>query len=76
MKHVVGFSGGIDSQACARWVLNRFPADDVILMNTDAGGNEHPMTVAFIGQYSETVHPVVVVPSLMRDLWAAASVAA
>ena len=23
MKHIVGFSGGIDSQACARWVLNR-----------------------------------------------------
>jgi len=23
IKHVVGFSGGIDSQACARWVLNR-----------------------------------------------------
>ncbi len=20
-KHIVGFSGGIDSQACARWVL-------------------------------------------------------
>lgn len=25
MKHIVGFSGGVDSQACARWVLNRFP---------------------------------------------------
>ena len=41
MKHIVGFSGGIDSQACARWVLNRFPVEDVILLNSDAGGNEH-----------------------------------
>lgn len=36
MKHIVGFSGGIDSQALARWVLNRYDADDVILVNTDA----------------------------------------
>ena len=43
VKHVVGFSGGIDSQACARWVLNRYPAEDVILLNSDAGGNEHPI---------------------------------
>lgn len=42
MKHIVGFSGGIDSQACARWVLNRFPKEDVILLNSDAGANEHP----------------------------------
>ena len=25
MKHIVGFSGGIDSQACARWVLEPLP---------------------------------------------------
>ena len=29
-KHIVGFSGGIDSQACALWVRNRFPREDVI----------------------------------------------
>lgn len=47
-KHVVGFSGGIDSQACAGWVLDHFPHEDVILMNSDAGGNEHPLTTEHI----------------------------
>lgn len=69
MKHIVGFSGGIDSQACARWVLNRYGADNVILTNTNAGGNEHPLTEAFIAQYSAEVHPVVVIDALMRDMW-------
>lgn len=68
-KHIVGFSGGIDSQACARWVLNRFPAEDVILLNSDAGGNEHPLTTAFVAEYSRTVHPVIVVQPLIRDIW-------
>jgi hypothetical protein len=44
MKHIVGFSGGIDSQACARFVLNHFPAEDVILLNTTAGHNERNST--------------------------------
>lgn len=48
MKHIVGFSGGIDSQACARWVLNHFPPEDVLLLNSDAGGNEHPLTTEFV----------------------------
>lgn len=69
MKHIVGFSGGIDSQACARWVLNRFPAEDVILMNSDAGGNEHPLTTAFVEEYSRTVHPVVCVSAIVADMW-------
>lgn len=69
MKHVVGFSGGIDSQACARWVLNRFPAEDVILLNSNAGGNEHPLTDAFVREYSEKVHPVIRVDAIMADLW-------
>jgi len=69
MKHIVGFSGGIDSQACARWVLNRFPAEDVILMNSDAGGNEHPLTMAFVEDYSVTVHPVVKVQAIIADIW-------
>jgi 3''-phosphoadenosine 5''-phosphosulfate sulfotransferase (PAPS reductase)/FAD synthetase and related enzymes len=67
-KHIVGFSGGIDSQACAAWVLGNFPKDDVILMNSDAGGNEHPLTTAHVHWYSETVHPVVMVQALIRDL--------
>jgi 3'-phosphoadenosine 5'-phosphosulfate sulfotransferase (PAPS reductase)/FAD synthetase len=69
MKHIVGFSGGIDSQACARWVLDRFPGEDVILLNSDAGGNEHPLTTAFVDEYSRLVHPVIVVQPLMLDLW-------
>lgn len=69
MKHIVGFSGGIDSQACARWVLNRFPAEDVILMNSDAGGNEHPLTTAFVETYSRVIHPVVSVTAIYADIW-------
>lgn len=68
MKHVVGFSGGIDSQACARWVLNRFDPADVILLNSDAGGNEHPLTVEFIAEYSATVHPVTTVTPIVADM--------
>lgn len=45
-KHIVGFSGGIDSQACARWVLNRYPKEDVILLNFDAGGNDGVFSMA------------------------------
>ena len=73
MKHIVGFSGGIDSQACARWVLNRYPAEDVILLNSDAGGNEHPLTVEFIKWYSENVHPVVMIHAIAADMWAEGS---
>lgn len=69
MKHVVGFSGGIDSQACARWVLDRFPAEDVILVNSDAGGNEHPLTTEFVSEYSATVHPVVRLQPILADMW-------
>lgn len=69
MKHIVGFSGGIDSQATARWVLNRYSADDVILVNTDAGGNEHPMTTVFIEEYSRVVHPVVLIQVIVADMW-------
>lgn len=68
MKHIVGFSGGIDSQACARWVLNRYPNEDVILLNSDAGGNEHPLTTEFIEHYSATIHPVVCVHPIVADL--------
>lgn len=69
MKHIIGFSGGIDSQATARWALNRYPKEDVILVNTDAGGNEHPLTVAHIDWYHATVHPVVRIPALVADMW-------
>jgi 3'-phosphoadenosine 5'-phosphosulfate sulfotransferase (PAPS reductase)/FAD synthetase len=68
VKHVVGFSGGIDSQACARWVLNRYPPEDVILLNSDVGGHEHPITTEFIEAYSRNVHPVTVVTPIVADL--------
>lgn len=68
MKHVVGFSGGIDSQATARWVLNRFPPEDVILLNSDVGGHEHPITTEFIERYSREIHPVVVVTPIVADM--------
>lgn len=68
VKHVVGFSGGIDSQACARWVLNRNDPSDVILINSDAGGNEHPITTEFVHWYSDNVHPVVMVSPIVLDL--------
>jgi 3'-phosphoadenosine 5'-phosphosulfate sulfotransferase (PAPS reductase)/FAD synthetase len=70
VKHVVGFSGGIDSQACARWVLNRYPAESVILLNSDVGGHEHPITTEFIETYSRDVHPVTVVTPIVADLGA------
>lgn len=70
MKHIVGFSGGIDSQACARWVLNRFPKEDVILTNSSAGGWEDPLTVEFVTWYSTNVHPVTLTNAKIKDMWA------
>ena len=67
MKHIVGFSGGIDSQATALWVRNRFPKDDVILLNSNAGGHEHWMTVDFIRRYADEVFPVQVVVATLAD---------
>lgn len=69
MKHIVGFSGGIDSQATARLCLNRFPAEDVILLFADAGGWEDPMTPEFVENYSATVHPVIKVEGRVSDMW-------
>lgn len=69
MKHIVGFSGGIDSQEAARRVRAMFPPEDVILLNCNAGENEHPLTEAFIDQYSREVFPVIKVPSLIKDMW-------
>ena len=68
VKHVVGFSGGIDSQATALWVREHFPAEDIILLNSDVGGHEHPITSEFIRSYSEHVFPVIVTSPLIRDL--------
>lgn len=68
MKHIVGFSGGIDSQACALWVRQRYPTEDIILLNSDAGGNEHPITTEFIEDYSRDVFPVVMLSPQVQDM--------
>jgi 3'-phosphoadenosine 5'-phosphosulfate sulfotransferase (PAPS reductase)/FAD synthetase len=65
---LVGFSGGVDSQACAWWVRQQFPPEQVLLLNSDAGGNEHPMTTEFVAAYSRQVFPVVTVTAQVQDL--------
>lgn len=67
-KILVGFSGGVDSQATALWCRQRFPAENIILLNSDAGGNEHPITTEFVEEYGRTVFPVTVVSALVKDL--------
>lgn len=69
MKHVVGLSGGIDSQACALWVRQRFPAEDIFLVNSDAGSNEHPLTTEHIAEYSATVFHVEMIHAIVADMW-------
>ena len=49
--------------------MNRYPKDDVILTNANAGGNEHPLTDAFVREYSARVHPVVTIDALVSDMW-------
>lgn len=71
MKRIVGFSGGIDSQACAAVVLDKFGHDDVILTNSDAGEHEDPLTAGFIAWYSAKIHPVVSCNAIIGDLWKA-----
>jgi 3'-phosphoadenosine 5'-phosphosulfate sulfotransferase (PAPS reductase)/FAD synthetase len=68
MKHIVGFSGGIDSQACADWCLEQFGPDDTIIVNSDAGGNEDPITTYHVEWYSENVHPVVMMSPIVADM--------
>jgi 3'-phosphoadenosine 5'-phosphosulfate sulfotransferase (PAPS reductase)/FAD synthetase len=68
MKRIVGFSGGIDSQACALWVRREFDPTDVILVNSDAWGNEHPLTTEFIEWYSANVFPVVMLSPQVQDM--------
>lgn len=65
-KVVVGFSGGIDSQACSLWVRQRFTPDDIILLFADTGW-EDCLTYEFIRNYSATVFPVTTVTPLVGD---------
>jgi 3'-phosphoadenosine 5'-phosphosulfate sulfotransferase (PAPS reductase)/FAD synthetase len=69
MKHIVGFSGGIDSEKTTQWVLERNDPKDVLLTNSPAGGWEDPLTVEFIQDFSRTVHPVTVIPAKIKDMW-------
>jgi 3'-phosphoadenosine 5'-phosphosulfate sulfotransferase (PAPS reductase)/FAD synthetase len=69
LKHIVGFSGGIDSQEALARVRAQFGDADVIAVNSDAGKWEQPLTVAFVELFSETVFPVVHVEALVSDMW-------
>lgn len=70
MKHIVGFSGGIDSQAALRKVREMFGDENVIALNSDAGGNEDPLTIDFTAHFSATVFPVTTVSAINADMWA------
>lgn len=70
MIHIVGFSGGVDSQATALWVRNRCPVEDkVILTNSNAGGWEDPLTDGFVDWYSDNVFPVTRTNAIVADMW-------
>jgi hypothetical protein len=45
------------------------PTANSILLNSQAGGNEDPLTVDFIARYSATVHEVIVIDAIVADLW-------
>lgn len=68
MKHIVGLSGGIDSQAALRWVRNRFGDENVIALNSNAGGNENPLTIEFVEDFSREVFPVTKVVPIPEDV--------
>lgn len=67
MKHVVGFSGGADSQACLNWVLDRFPKEDVIATFADTG-NEHPITLEHVQYINDHVHPIAMIQPIVADM--------
>jgi 3'-phosphoadenosine 5'-phosphosulfate sulfotransferase (PAPS reductase)/FAD synthetase len=67
-KHVVGFSGGIDSQAALAWVRDKFGDENVIALNSNVGGHEHPITTKFVHDFSENVFPVIEVTPRIVDM--------
>lgn len=54
--YIGGFSGGIDSQAACLWMRREHGDDAVVICNSDAGANEHPLTVEHVDWYSAHVH--------------------
>ncbi len=69
MKYIVGYSGGIDSQAALLWSLENYDPADVMAVNTQAGRNEHPLTVAHVAEISRTVCHIEVVTPRISDIW-------
>lgn len=69
MKHIVGFSGGIDSQEAAARVIERFGANDTILLNSSAGNWEDPITIQWVKDYSRDVHQVITIDAIHADMW-------
>lgn len=67
--YIGGFSGGIDSQAAARFMLNRYGPERVVLVNTESGRNELSLTVAHTRYYRAQVHPVEEVIPRVSDIW-------
>ena len=69
MKHIVGFSGGIDSQKALLWVRERYDPKDIIATNSTVGGWEKEETIQFIADYSRLVFPVTVIDAIIADMW-------
>lgn len=69
MKHVVGFSGGIDSQAETRLLRNRYGDENVIALNSQAGRWEHDITAKFVADYSASIFPILEVVPIVADIW-------
>jgi len=69
VKHIVGFSGGIDSQAVYRWLRNRYAPEDIIALNSQAGRWENILTVNFVADFSRDIAPVTEVIPLIKDIW-------
>lgn len=67
VKRVVGFSGGIDSQATLGVVLDEFGPDDVIALHSPTGGFEQPITEEFVVAFSRDHFPVRVVEATEED---------
>jgi len=66
--YVGGFSGGVDSQAAALWMRRHYGDENVVLLNSEAGRNEHPLTVEHVKWYSENVHKVVACNPQVMDM--------
>ncbi len=67
--YIGGFSGGIDSQAAARFMLNRYSPARVVLVNsTLAATSTHSLSNISTGMRN-TSHPVVRIQAIVRDMW-------